>query len=228
MSGAQAYTTSRGKNKKRKEGVRKDHKNNGERSLKTKQKNHSAFAETQKEKITVVAGHLMGGGATGVSSVHTKIKENPQKALILMREKCNHSQCTKTRSDPGVTLRDCSVCHAVKYCSRECQVSAWKEGHGKICKTLKEGGPLAIEGAAAAAAANTDSAANAAAESSDGDEDEDEDSDDEDSGSEDGEGEGDGPAEEAAPEGEKPKAGASSPSDTEPSAATEAAADASS
>ena len=220
MSGAQAYTTSRGKNKKRKEGVRKDHKNNGERSLKTKQKNHSAFAETQKEKITVVAGHLMGGGATGVSSVHTKIKENPQKALILMREKCNHSSCTKTRSDPGVTLRECSVCHAVKYCSRECQVAAWKEGHGKICKTLKEGGPLAIEAAAAAA--------NAAAESSDEDEDEEEDSDDEDSGSEDGEGEGDGPAEEAAPEGEKPKAGASSPSDTEPSAADADAAAASS
>ena len=87
MSGAQAYTTSRGKNKKRKEGVRKDNKNNGERKLKTKAKDHSGFSGP-KEPVGIVAGHLMGGGATGVSSVHTRIKENPQAALKALREKC--------------------------------------------------------------------------------------------------------------------------------------------
>ena len=139
MSGAQAYTTSRGKNKKRKEGVRKDNKNNGERKLKTKLKDLSGFSGP-KEPVGIVAGHLMGGGATGVSSVLTRIKENPQEKLKALRERCCNSSCSKTAGELGVTLKECSICRTVKYCSRECQVNDWKAGHGKLCKTLSEGG----------------------------------------------------------------------------------------
>ena len=132
MSGAQAYTTSRGKNKKRKEGVRKDNKNNGERKLKTKLKDLSGFSGP-KEPIGIVAGHLMGGGATGVSSVLTRIKENPQEKLKALLARCCNLSCSKTAGELGVTLKDCSICRTVKYCSRECQVNDWKAGHGKLC-----------------------------------------------------------------------------------------------
>ena len=147
MSGAQAYTTSRGKNKKRKESKRMDNKNNNERKLKTKATDHSGFAGVQKEKFGV-AGHLMGGGATGVSSVHTRLKDNPQTQLKAMREKCCYTPCSKTAGELAVVLKDCSVCRQVKYCSRDCQVADWKAGHGKDCKILAAGGKLAIAPAA--------------------------------------------------------------------------------
>jgi hypothetical protein len=79
----------------------------------------------------------MGGGATGVSSSQTKIKVNPNPAPLLLRESCSNSSCLKKAGDPGVVLRACSVCSSVKYCSRDCQVADWKNGHGKRCKELK-------------------------------------------------------------------------------------------
>jgi hypothetical protein len=117
------YTTKRGKNKKSKESVRKDQANNQERKLKTAAgADLTGFAGKDKEKFGAgFGGHLMGGGATGVSSVLTRIKENPQEKLRALRERCSNSSCSKTAGELGVTLKDCSICRTVKYCSRECQ-----------------------------------------------------------------------------------------------------------
>lgn len=137
---AHMYTTKRGKNKKGKESVRKDQANNQERKLKTTIGDLTGFADKPKVPIGIIAGHLMGGGATGVSSTQTRIKDNPQAVLKALREKCSNPKCAKTSGELGVVLRDCSVCHAVKYCGRECQLHDWKEGgHGKVCKDLSLG-----------------------------------------------------------------------------------------
>ena len=134
---AHMYTTSRGKNKKSKESVRKDHSQNQERKLKTAAVDRTGWAQQSKDPTGIFGGHLMGGGATGVSSSQTKIKVNPNPAPLLLRESCSNSSCPKKAGDPGVVLRACSVCSSVKYCSRDCQVADWKNGHGKRCKELK-------------------------------------------------------------------------------------------
>ena len=48
-----------------------------------------------------------------------------------MSHNCNF--CNK----PNVSLR-CSQCSQYYYCSKQCQVSDWKQGHKKICKKLME------------------------------------------------------------------------------------------
>lgn len=144
---AHMYTTKRGKNKKGKEAVRRDHANNQERKLKTSEgPDLTGFAG--KDKIQFgISGHLMGGGATGVPSNATRIKERPQDKLKAMLNpgKCTYFQCLKTARD--CTLLACSVCNTSKYCSRECQVTDWGGGeppHRQVCKLLKAGGGLLL------------------------------------------------------------------------------------
>jgi len=45
--------------------------------------------------------------------------------------------CCKKGSMPTNTLKKCSACKRVLYCSKECQSRHWKEGHKKVCKKLQ-------------------------------------------------------------------------------------------
>ena len=46
--------------------------------------------------------------------------------------KCAH--CSKNAQAAQVKLKQCSKCKAQWYCSKECQIKAWKAGHKKDCK----------------------------------------------------------------------------------------------
>lgn len=39
----------------------------------------------------------------------------------------------------GVALKTCSRCHAVKYCSRECQLKDYRAGHKRVCASSFSG-----------------------------------------------------------------------------------------
>ena len=43
---------------------------------------------------------------------------------------CSLPECGKALKPP---ILQCSKCHAVAYCSRACQVKAWKAGHKREC-----------------------------------------------------------------------------------------------
>ncbi|KAF8901452.1 hypothetical protein CPB85DRAFT_1323880, partial [Mucidula mucida] len=42
---------------------------------------------------------------------------------------CQAPDCMETFSTQNRKLKTCSGCKTVSYCSRECQVSAWKHSH---------------------------------------------------------------------------------------------------
>jgi ankyrin repeat protein len=46
---------------------------------------------------------------------------------------CGFSECGKTEAEIGRKLSKCDKCRCVRYCSRECQVGAWK-AHKKECR----------------------------------------------------------------------------------------------
>lgn len=39
---------------------------------------------------------------------------------------------------PGIKLRRCTGCDAVRYCSEECQAAHWTGSHRKECKLLRK------------------------------------------------------------------------------------------
>ena len=48
---------------------------------------------------------------------------------------------TRRRADvelPREKIKKCKACKLVEYCSRECQVKDWKNGHKKDCKILRQ------------------------------------------------------------------------------------------
>ncbi|KAJ7616273.1 hypothetical protein DFH06DRAFT_1307084 [Mycena polygramma] len=47
---------------------------------------------------------------------------------------CDNMQCGKI--DKKIELRECAACQSTNYCSKECQVSDWKDGHRKECEEL--------------------------------------------------------------------------------------------
>jgi len=52
--------------------------------------------------------------------------------LNLVRNCCN---CGKPANKmPGGRLLTCSACQQVDYCSKDCQIAHWKEGHKNLCK----------------------------------------------------------------------------------------------
>ncbi|KAL7547406.1 hypothetical protein ACHAWF_010716 [Thalassiosira exigua] len=58
--------------------------------------------------------------------------------LVSTLERQTWSQCEyciKSASSVSQPLKACSKCKAVRYCSKECQVQHWKEGHKIDCKT---------------------------------------------------------------------------------------------
>ena len=60
-------------------------------------------------------------------------------ALALMRKKCDERRthacgnCGSTRN-----LKVCRGCRVVRYCNDECQRQAWKAGHKKECKEIRQ------------------------------------------------------------------------------------------
>ncbi|KZV74066.1 hypothetical protein PENSPDRAFT_234920 [Peniophora sp. CONT] len=52
---------------------------------------------------------------------------------------CAWDECMYHTQRPLVTTRACKGCGEVRYCSRECQVRDWKQGHRNHCKRLKTG-----------------------------------------------------------------------------------------
>lgn len=55
-------------------------------------------------------------------------------------------KCQACKSDCTTPLQ-CAACHAVTYCSRECQKADWKGGHKAACVTLKPASPVAVSAA---------------------------------------------------------------------------------
>jgi NADH pyrophosphatase NudC (nudix superfamily) len=41
---------------------------------------------------------------------------------------------TSSKENPMLKLKECSGCHNVRYCGKECQTADWKQGHKKCCK----------------------------------------------------------------------------------------------
>ncbi|KAF9907095.1 hypothetical protein EC991_011313 [Linnemannia zychae] len=54
-----------------------------------------------------------------------------------MTDKC--AKCSKTSSEGGSSLKRCSKCRSVQYCSRECQKDHWKV-HKKVCASIANAG----------------------------------------------------------------------------------------
>lgn len=51
----------------------------------------------------------------------------------VLRWRCgNHRHCSNTEPEKD-TFKKCSKCNWVRYCSRECQVTHWKEDHKNRC-----------------------------------------------------------------------------------------------
>ena len=54
---------------------------------------------------------------------------------------CSNPTCGNTESRPGRIVnneigefKSCSRCKQVYYCSKECQLQHWKNGHKNVCK----------------------------------------------------------------------------------------------
>lgn len=59
---------------------------------------------------------------------------------------CGSLSCTKKENEIGEFKR-CGRCKLMWYCSRDCQVKSWKEGHKKICgKKTKDMAETAASG----------------------------------------------------------------------------------
>jgi MYND finger/Sel1 repeat len=52
-------------------------------------------------------------------------------------DKCFNPSCGR-KDNADTRFQSCSKCKSVKYCSRECQVEHWKNGHKSQCKTLEK------------------------------------------------------------------------------------------
>ena len=61
-------------------------------------------------------------------------KEELKKLEVQSQSKCDY--CFK-EALPGVKFKQCSKCKAHWYCSKECQVEAWRVGHKKDCKRAR-------------------------------------------------------------------------------------------
>ena len=49
----------------------------------------------------------------------------------------SHCACCSKEAKTGEKLKQCSTCKAQWYCSKECQVKAWKSGHRNDCKRAR-------------------------------------------------------------------------------------------
>eukprot|EP00752_Nemacystus_decipiens_P017547 g15726.t1 len=67
---------------------------------------------------------------------HTVQKINKKEAAKAANIKCSRPKCGKRQGNAsgGCKFKVCSRCQSVMYCSSECQVAHWKEGHKAECK----------------------------------------------------------------------------------------------
>jgi hypothetical protein len=129
---AHAYTTKRGKNKKAKLGVRKDHQQNLEKALKNGPGSLSAYLyDGPKESALGVAGHLGYSSSTTQGRLES-VKSRLQKALM---DKCSNTDCTNAQE--GCHLSECSACHQTRYCCKDCQKAHWP-AHKELCKSIRK------------------------------------------------------------------------------------------
>jgi len=54
--------------------------------------------------------------------------------LPKLNPKCSNPSCSKRKEN----MKKCGNCKVVKYCSKECQVTHWKNGHKAECERFKE------------------------------------------------------------------------------------------
>lgn len=60
-----------------------------------------------------------------------------EKQVVYQPLRCSNTHCLLVEEDlMQQPLKRCSKCKQATYCSKECQVTHWKESHSKICKTL--------------------------------------------------------------------------------------------
>ena len=125
---AGVYTTKRGKNKKKKLGVRKDNKNNQANKLNTKLVNDplaKLLAEAEANKI----------------SIGQQVQQKRQDALqaktdlLALTTRCANPNCHKTQRTTELSI--CTACREISYCGAECQRADWKE-HKIKCKAAQE------------------------------------------------------------------------------------------
>ena len=85
-------------------------------------------------KLLHVAGAIVSDSLSALTGFKTKVK----KAVLAigdetdMRETCANEDCGKIETAYG-QYSACAACKLVYYCSKECQVSAWRS-HKKQCK----------------------------------------------------------------------------------------------
>jgi hypothetical protein len=68
--------------------------------------------------------------ATSLTSELTQQGSLPDKEMIICKN------CQKSALASANSMKRCSGCKAVWYCSRECQVAHWKKGHKNYCERL--------------------------------------------------------------------------------------------
>jgi len=75
----------------------------------------------------------------GLSQTQAEIVQAVQGAASTIREgkesiRCNREGCTQTHPN----MQRCSGCRLANYCSRECQMQDWKNGHKQQCRASKK------------------------------------------------------------------------------------------
>ncbi|EJK75318.1 hypothetical protein THAOC_02960, partial [Thalassiosira oceanica] len=97
-----------------------------------------------------LASHLHGAGADDIIATgfnvlpaaffwlrkSCELGHNEAMDQLKEWESCDESRCANCakKVQAGEKLKQCSKCKAQWYCSKECQVEAWRAGHKKDCK----------------------------------------------------------------------------------------------
>jgi hypothetical protein len=75
------------------------------------------------------------------SGISIGLKGSRQFSPLTESEGCHRKGCIYSQQSGDTshrTLRRCSACQRVSYCSKDCQAKDWKAGHRHACKTIGE------------------------------------------------------------------------------------------
>ncbi|EGC33255.1 hypothetical protein DICPUDRAFT_154698 [Dictyostelium purpureum] len=125
---ASVYTTKRGKTKKAKLGIRKDANNNAANKLNSKLKTESKKVTTEPKELFKSQQELL-------------LKQNGElfNPTLALAAKCSNNKCKSGKIDNTKTkLLLCSACGTASYCSRDCQVEHWSNGHKEKCIKIRQ------------------------------------------------------------------------------------------
>ena len=78
-----------------------------------------------------VAQMLLQGMASSTNNTSNHVQDKINRA-VTTHNGCH--QCSKVTTK----IRNCEACKQVRYCSKECQIKGWKNGHKKECKILQQ------------------------------------------------------------------------------------------